>query len=42
MARDNGYGILLDFEFESFASVNEKFEKIVDKLKKNAKIRKLI
>lgn len=38
MARDNGYGILLDFEFESFASVNEKFEKIVDKLKKNAKI----
>lgn len=38
MARDNGYGILLDFEFESFASVNEKFEKIVDKLKENAEI----
>ena len=38
MARDNGYGILLDFEFESFSSVNEKFEKIVDKLKKNVKM----
>lgn len=38
MARDNGYSILLDFEFESFSSVNEKFEKIVNKLKKNATI----